>query len=131
MHDLKDVGGTPGGLVDFLVGLIMAAVGLYLLFDRVTVHGGYWTFFGDQDRSFGITLIPVLFGVGALFYNGRSILGWLTFLGGLLLIITGIIANLQIHFRSTSLLNTLIMLGLLAGGVGLILRALRPHPRKP
>jgi hypothetical protein len=39
----------------------------------------------------------------------------------------GIIANLHIYFRPTSLFNTLIMLGLLVGGLGLIARALRAH----
>jgi len=130
MHDLRDVGGTPGGLGDFLLGLGMAVVGLYLLFDRVTVTGGYWAFGSyGQDRSFGLTLIPVMAGVGALFYNGRSVLGWLLFGGGLLAIVAGVIANLQMHFQPSSLVNTLIILGLLSGGVGLFFKALRPHQK--
>ena len=40
-------------------------------------------------------------------------------------IVAGIIVNLQIYFRPTSLYNTLIMLALLAGGLGLIARSLR------
>jgi hypothetical protein len=38
-----------------------------------------------------------------------------------------VIANLHIYFQPTSLFNTLVMLILLAGGLGLIARALRPH----
>ena len=126
MHDLRDVGGTKGGLVHFILGLGLAIVGAYLLMDRITVHGGYWAFYGSSSTSFGITLIPVMLGVGMLFYNGSSILGWVLFAGGLLAIFAGVIASLQIHFQSTSLTNTLIILGLIAGGVGLILRALAP-----
>ena len=125
MHDLRDVGGTKGGLVHFLVGLAMTVLGGYLLLDRVTVHGGYWSFFGSAGTSFGITMIPLLFGVGLLFYNGRSVLGWLLAGGGAVVILAGIIANLRIHFQSTSLFATLTMLVLLAGGLGLIARSLR------
>jgi hypothetical protein len=35
--------------------------------------------------------------------------------------------NLHIYFQPTSLFNTLVMLVLLAGGVGLLARSLRDH----
>lgn len=126
MHDLRDVGGTKGGLVHFLVGLGMALIGGYLFLDRVTVHGGFWNFgVGSSGTSFGITLIPLLFGVGILFYNGKSILGWVLTVATSVAIFAGVIANLSIHFRGTSLMSTVIMLSLLAGGLGLIFRSLR------
>jgi hypothetical protein len=126
MHDLRDVGGTKGGLVHFLVGLVMAVIGGYLFLNQVTVHGGYWNFgFGGSGTSFGITLIPLLFGVAMLFYSGKSIIGWFLTVAGGLVIFAGVIANLSIHFRGTSLFATLIMLALLAGGLGLIFRSLR------
>jgi len=123
----EGAGGTPGGVGEFLVGILLAAIGLYLLFTHVQVHSSYWNFFGGAGRSFGVTLIPLLIGVGALFVNGKSILGWLLAVGGLLMIVAGIIANLDIYFQPTSLMNTLIMLGLIAAGLGLVVKALRPH----
>jgi len=45
-----------------------------------------------------------------------------------LFILAGVIANMSIYFRPTSLFNTLVMLILLVGGLGLVARALRPHP---
>jgi hypothetical protein len=125
MHDLRDVGGTKGGLVHFLVGLGMTLLGGYLFLDRITVHGGYFRFVGTQSSSFGVTLIPLLFGIGMLFYNGASKLGWFLTVGGFLVIVTGVIANLQVHFRGTSLWSTLIILGMFVGGIGLVLRSLR------
>jgi hypothetical protein len=119
-------GGTPGGMGEFLLGIVLCGIGLYLLFDRVTVHTSFWRFGGLQN-SFGITLIPLLIGFGLLFFNGKSIIGWVLTLGGLLFIVVGVIANMDIYFQRTSLLNTLIMLGLLAAGLGLVARSLRPH----
>ncbi|HYW44530.1 MAG TPA: hypothetical protein VE959_16840 [Bryobacteraceae bacterium] len=121
----SDVGGTPGGLRYFLLGFIMACAGGYLLSNQVTVAGSYWNFYGYN--SFGITLIPLLFGVGILFWNGRSTIGWLLTAGGALFIVAGVIANLHIYFQPTSLFNTIVMLVLLVGGLGLIARSLGHH----
>lgn len=129
----EGAGGTPGGVGEFVIGLLVAAVGFYLLFSQVQVHSSYWNFpmFGGTGRSFGISLIPLMFGIGTLFVNGKSALGWFLTVGGLLFIFVGIIMNLDIHFRGTSLMNTLIMLGCIAAGLGLIVKGLRPHKRKP
>jgi hypothetical protein len=126
--DMENVGGTPGGMRTFLLGIIMTVVGGYLLMNQVTVHGGFWNFgfLGGYGRSFGITLLPLLFGIGILFVDGRSFAGRFLTGVGMLIIVTGIIANLDIHFRQTSLFNTLVMLVLLVGGLGLIVRAVLP-----
>ena len=55
------------------------------------------------------TLVAVLLGVFAL------------------IILLGILTHLQISFRPATLFDTLIMLGLLAGGVGLVARSLRAY----
>jgi hypothetical protein len=129
--DLKNVGGTPGGMRTFLLGMGMAIVGGYLLLQEVQVHGGYWNWgFGGYGRSFGITLIPLLLGIGMVFANGRSFAGRFLVGAGALIILAGIIMNLDIHFQTTSLFNTLVMLILLVGGVGLIVRAALPMGEK-
>ncbi len=119
------VGGTPGGMGEFLIGLVMAVAGGYLLTNQVTVTGGWGTLWGYS--SFGLSLVPFLLGVAILFFNGRSIPGWLLLLAGLTIIFAGILMNLHIYFQPTSLFNTLVMLVLLAGGVGLLARSLRDH----
>ena len=119
----RGAGGTPGGLGEFFIGLAMAAGGGYLLLNQVTVTSGYWQFGGYN--AFGISLIPLLIGIAMLFFNGQSKLGWVLTALGALVILLGIITNLSIFFRPTSLFNTLIILGLLAGGIGLIARSLR------
>src|SRR4051812_22313037 len=108
---LSDAGGTPGGLGEFFLGFAMACVGGYLLTNQVTVTGSYWQFSGAH--TFGVTLIPMLIGIGVLFYNGRSTIGWLLTIAGALFILAGVIANLRIYFEPTSLFNTLLMLVLL------------------
>ncbi|MDQ3335117.1 MAG: hypothetical protein M4D80_08140 [Myxococcota bacterium] len=131
--DMRNVGGTPGGTRTFLLGIVMIIIGGYLLFDHVQVHGGFWNWrgIGGYGQSFGIVLIPMLLGVAILFVNGKSLAGRILTGGGLLLILVGIIANLNIHFRGTSLFNTLVMLVLLVGGIGLVVRSVLPMGEQP
>jgi len=109
------------------MGLAMACFGAYLLSNQVMVASSYWTFGGTN--TFGLTLLPMLIGVGMLFWNGRSAIGWLLTSAGAIFILAGVLVNLHIYFRPTSLFNTIVMLVLLAGGLGLIARALAPHRR--
>jgi len=103
----------------------MAVAGAYLLTSQVTVTSGFWAFWGYN--SFGLSLVPLIAGVGMIFFNGRSIAGWILTLAGLVIILAGILANLHIYFQPTSLFNTIVMLVLLAGGLGLIARSVRAH----
>lgn len=127
-HPLGDVGGTPGGLGVFLLGFAMVCVGGFLITHKVTVVGSYWSFWGGS--SFGITLLPMLFGIGILFWNGKSVIGWLLTVAGALFIFAGILANMHIYFQPTSLFETMVMLVLLVGGLVLIARSLRSHAPK-
>lgn len=103
----------------------MTCIGAYLLTNQVTVAGSYWSFYGGS--TFGVTLIPMLIGIAMLFWDGRSVLGWMLTVGGALFIFAGVIANLHIYFQPASLFNTIVMLVLVVGGLGLIARALLPH----
>jgi multisubunit Na+/H+ antiporter MnhF subunit len=124
---IRGAGGTPGGVGQFVFGLGMVIAGGYLFLSRVTVLSGYWTLWGYN--AFGVSLIPLLLGIGLLFFDGRSVFGWILTFGGVIVILVGIIANLQVYFSPTSLTNTMIMLGLLAAGVGLVARSLRSYSR--
>ena len=73
----------------------------------------------------GLTLVPLIAGIAVLFFNGRSVIGWLLTFCGATIILAGIITNLEIYFRPTSLFNTLMMLAVLAGGIGLVARSLK------
>ena len=72
----------------------------------------------------------MLFGVAILFFNGKSRIGWLLTVAGALFILAGVIANMHIYFRPTSLFNTLVMLILLVGGIALVARSVQSHHAK-
>ena len=120
---MRGAGGTSGGIGVFFVGLGMVVAGAYLLLTRVTVGSGMWLLWGYN--AFGLSLLPLLVGIGWLFFDGRSVGGWILTACGALIIVAGIIANLHVYFAPTSLFDTLVILGLLAGGIGVVARSLR------
>jgi len=126
---MRGAGGTRGGTGAFFAGLAMATGGGYLLTQRVTVTSGFWSLWGGH--SFGLSLLPLLIGAGLLFYDGKSRAGWLLTSLGALVIVLGILMNLRIYFEPTTLFDTLLMLVLLAGGIGLMARSLKALPPEP
>ena len=130
-------GGTPGGIGTFLLGFALACAGAWLLTDQVVVSGDYFVsgfmlpIVNHRMNSVGLSLIPFIIGIGFLFFDGKSLAGWLLTIAGLVIILAGILMSLHIYFRPTSLFNTLVMLVLLFGGLGLIFRSLKSTRRRP
>ncbi len=128
---LKGAGGTPGGVLHFVLGLSMMLGGLYLLASNIIVTSGIgWGFgyslyhFGGFGINAGSLLISFMVGVGMLFFNGKSILGWIVSIGSLGAIVFGVIMSLRIGMKTMSLLDISIILLLIAGGFGFFLRSL-------
>lgn len=125
---IRGAGGTPGGIGEFFLGLVMVVIGAYLITNRIVVVSSYWSFGGYS--MFGLSLLPLIIGIGILFFNGKSIAGWILLFLGVLIIFAGVLMNLHIYFQATSLFGTIVMIVLLAGGIGLIFRALAPHVQR-
>jgi hypothetical protein len=122
---IRGAGGTPGGIGEFFLGLVMVVIGAYLITNRILVVSSYWSYGGYS--MFGLSLLPLIIGIGILFFNGKSIVGWILLFLGVVIIFAGVLMNLHIYFQATSLFGTIVMIVLLAGGIGLIFRALVPH----
>ena len=121
----QGAGGTEGGVGTFIAGFLMAIAGAYLLTNQVTVTSGFWHLWGYN--AFGLSLLPLIIGIGFLFFDGGSIIGWVLTAAGAVIVFVGILMHLDIYFRPTSLFNTILMLALLTGGIGLVARSLRPR----
>ena len=127
-------GGTRGGIGTFLLGFALACAGGWLLTNQVVVSSEHFAsgfvvpVINYRMNSFGLSLIPLILGIGFLFFDGKSMVGWLLTIAGLVIILAGILMSLHIYFQPTSLFNTLVMLVLLFGGLGLVIRSLKASP---
>src|ERR1041385_3450336 len=122
---IRGAGGKPGGVGEVFFGLVMVVIGGYLITNRIVVVSSYWSYGGYS--MFGLSLLPLIIGIGILFFNGKSIVGWILLFLGVVIIFARVLMHLHIYFQATSLFATIVMIVLLAGGIGLIFRALAPH----
>ena len=61
---VRGAGGTPGGIAEFFLGLVMAIAGAYLIVNRVVVASSFWSIGGYN--TFGLSLVPLIFGFATI-----------------------------------------------------------------
>lgn len=111
--------------IEFYIGILLIISGLFFLLSKSVVHSGYYGFsVGGLNVSTGIIVIPLMFGVVWLVNNPKSFWARLITIAGSIFIVGSIIMNIRISFTTTSFFDYLVMMLLIAGGIGLLLKAI-------
>lgn len=110
--------------IEFYMGIVLIVSGIFFLLSKAVVHScfGAWSIAG-MNISSGLVIIPLMIGIIWLVNNPKSILARLITIAGSIFIIASIIINIRISFTTTSMVDYIIMMLLIAGGIGLILKA--------
>ena len=136
MHEdlVRGAGGTPGGTWLFFLGLVLAAAGLWFFLGNVhvmtepfgVVSGflGRGIGLGGPAISTGVVFVPIFAGLVMLFYDARLKWGWVLFYVGLAVIVIEILSRIRFHM-GMPVSNLLLMLGMIAAGIGMMLRSFR------
>ena len=74
--------------------------------------------------STGIVFAPIFLGLVLLFYDAKLKWGWALFYVGLALILIEILSRIRFQM-GMPVSNLLLMLGMVAAGIGMMLRSLR------
>lgn len=131
-------GGTDGGAGKFLLGAALTIAGLWFFFDSVQFttgargmisgmmggggEGGRGGRGIGETTSMGIVLVPLFIGIVALFYDVRKTWGWVILWLGVAILVIEIVSRFRPVF-SVSGTHAILMAVLIAGGIGLMLRA--------
>lgn len=119
----KNKGGNV--LLQFFIGFILFCVGVFMVFQCTTITMAWYSWsIGGFGFPQGAVIIPLLIGIGLLFYNSKSIISWLVFILGIVFVLVTIIMSVRIHFNTTSLFNYILMFGSILAGTGLLLKSL-------
>lgn len=132
---MRGAGGSDGGLGRFFIGLIMIIMGLYLFLDNLNVTQSFSMSMplmnmGGFRLTTGYVLIPFIFGIGFIFYNAKSDLGWFLVIISLILLGIGVITSIHFKLNRMSAFELMMIIGLTVGGVGLFLSSLRTINRR-
>ncbi|HEU4750321.1 MAG TPA: hypothetical protein VFT54_04620 [Acidimicrobiia bacterium] len=127
----KGAGGTRGGVGAFLLGAAMTIAGGYLLLTSLHVvngFGGGLFGFGGFRVTGGMIMILFVIGIGFVFYDSSKWYGWALAAGSLLALVVGAIASVRFAFDGMSAFDLIVVLILLFGGIGLVLRSVKESP---
>lgn len=113
-------------VLNFFIGIILALLGTYLIMQNTTLYMNYSaiTEMMGFNPPFGLVLLPLIIGIGILFFSSKSIFGWIITIFGVLSILLGILLSLKITFRPVSLYYGILMYGMTSAGIGMFLKAI-------
>lgn len=117
-------GRTVGQELNFFLGIGLLFTGLLMFFNHVQVHSGFLGMLGIGGGGFGLLLIPLMVGIGWIFYDSKNKWAWLITAGSVGVIIFAILNSLTIMFPNTSVLGLIMLLLPLAAGGALLLKSM-------
>lgn len=113
--------------MEFIIGLILLGAGLFILSNKVIVASVWYTWsflrLGGHNFSNGLVIIPLIIGIIMLVYNPKSTIAKIISILGAVFIVLTIIMGVDIRFVHSTLFEYILMLGLIASGAGLLIRA--------
>lgn len=125
-HD-NNKGSSSNELLKFFMGFLLLGGGIYWMLNSFEVSSawgmGYYSFFGMRITG-GVMLIPLLVGIGLLFFLDKKIIGGFVTALGMLVIVISLLTSLSFHARYGSLYVYVLMFGMIAAGAGLLIRTL-------
>lgn len=111
-------------LLSLILGSLLMLFGIFSLIKNTVVYTPI--FFGNSlsgGANFAASSILLLLGIGIIFINKKSLLGYLFIILGFSIIIISIFFSLKMRFLPTSLSNTLLIFGSIIGGVSLVIKS--------
>ena len=124
---------TKNEVLQFLAGLVMLIVGLYIFSQKVMVSSAFFSgrlMLGGLHVSNGLIMIPFIAGIVWMFASGGSLASKATTAVGVLIIIVTIILSTNISLSRITLFEWVLILVLIFGGAGLLVRNLGLLPGK-
>ena len=106
-------------LLQFVGGVIMLVVGLYILSQKVMVSSsyGFFSLWGGRFSS-GLIMVPLIIGVVWMFASGGSFVSKVFTVLSVILIIAAIVASTRIWLVTITMYEWVLILVLIFGGAG-------------
>lgn len=110
--------------LNIFMGLGLLLTSVLMIFHHVKVGTGWLSWLGFGGQGFGFVIVPLLIGLGIIFYNHKSKAGWIITAASCALIFFAVLSQLVMSFPATSLLGLIIMFLPLALGAAMLFKGL-------
>jgi hypothetical protein len=108
----------------YLGGLALIFLGLVLVFQHVHVGSSFLAMLGIGQGGFALLFLPIMVGMGMIFYNHKNKWGWVITVLGCVLTLFAILATLTITFPGVNMMQLIIMFLPFAIGGSLLVKGL-------
>ena len=105
-------------LMQFVAGIIMLVVGLYIFSQKVIVFSGFFSFGGSF--SSGLIVVPLIIGIVWMFVSGANFASKVFTVLAAIIIIASVVMTTNIHLSAMTLYDWILILVLIFGGAGLV-----------
>jgi hypothetical protein len=93
-----------------IVGFCLMALGMLLFFNHVHIGSSFMGMFGLGGTGTALIIIPLMIGIGMLFFDYKNRLAWGVTAACLAVLIFSVLSSLVITFPGMTLLSLVIML---------------------
>jgi hypothetical protein len=130
-EDTNRSGSAGNDTLQFFMGFLLLGGGLYWLLNSFTVtsgiggFGGMYSLFG-MHISGGVMLIPLLVGIGLIFFldGKKRFIGYSVAALGLLVIVISLLSSLNFHAKyGNTLYVYVLMFGMIFAGAALLIKS--------
>jgi len=125
-HALSTVSETPSVKNDlcYFSGIGLIFLGLFMMFQHIRVGSGFMSMLGMGNGGFGLLLVPLMLGLGWLFYDSKNRIAWALTAGSCGLIILAVLSSLIMVFPMLTMMQMIMMLLPFAIGGALLLKGI-------
>ena len=102
-------------LMQFVAGIIMLVVGLYIFSQKVIVFSGFFSFGGGRFSS-GLIVVPLIIGIVWMFVSGANFASKVFTVLAAIIIIASVVMTTNIHLSAMTLYDWILILVLIFGG---------------
>ena len=106
-------------------GFGLLLLGIFMVLHHVQVTSSFMAAFGFHAGGFGLSIVPLMIGIGFLFFDYKNRVGWILTAASLALIFFAVLSQLVMSFPAISMLGLVIMFLPFAAGGALIAKGMR------
>lgn len=119
-REIRQLKNPKNELMQFVAGIVMLAVGLFIFSQKVVVTSGWFgsMYLGGIRVSSGLVMIPFIAGIVWMFASDGSFASKVFTVLSVILIITSVILTTNIYLTHMSLFEWIVILVLIFGGAG-------------
>lgn len=111
--------------MQMLAGFSLIVVGVLMVLNHIKIGTGYMSLLGIGGGGAGFLILPIIVGIGVMFYDYKNKLGWLLTGGGFVMLLFVLLSQLTMYFAHISALGFILMFLPLAIGGAMLAKGMK------